>query len=89
MAPSKRIMVSLPNTLLQEVDGIAALEKKNRSQCIREAMRLYLEEKRRHDLRERLRRGYAEMASFNLLLAEQDIHLDPDSGGPWDQENRT
>lgn len=86
MVPSKRIMISLPNTLLQEVDGIAALEKKNRSECIREAMGLYLEEKRRHDLRERLRRGYVEMASLNLLLAEQDIHLDPEPRGAVNQE---
>lgn len=80
MGSSRRIVISLPNALLQEMDYIAAHEKKNRSQCILEAMSLYLEEKRRLDLRERLRRGYLEMASFNLSMAEEDIHLE---AGPW------
>ncbi|HCX78987.1 MAG TPA: CopG family transcriptional regulator, partial [Firmicutes bacterium] len=31
MAQTKRIMISLPNTLLQEVDGIVSKEKVNRS----------------------------------------------------------
>ena len=44
MAQTKRIMISLPNTLLQEVDGIANQENINRSQLIREAMRFYINE---------------------------------------------
>ena len=35
MADLKRIMISLPEYLLEEVDDIVALEKKNRSEFIR------------------------------------------------------
>ena len=76
---SRKIMISLPSALLQEVDGIVALEKKNRSEFIREAMRLYLEERKKRDIRERLKRGYQEMAKINLALAEEGLALDRES----------
>lgn len=79
MASSKRIMISLPSSLLQEVDGLVAVEKINRSQLIREAMRLYLEERKKRDLRERMKRGYQEMARINLALAEEALFLDRES----------
>jgi len=66
-------MISLPDYLLEEVDGIVALEKKNRSEFIREAMKLYIEEKKRKSLREQMRRGYQEMASINLSLAQEGL----------------
>ena len=71
VADSKRIMVSLPTSLLEEVDGLINLEKKNRSELIREAMRFYLEEKRKSHMREQMRVGYLEMAQINLTLAEE------------------
>lgn len=65
----KRVMVSVPEHLLEELDGLASLERCNRSQIIREAMQLYLAEKRRWTLREQMRKGYQEMAEINLTLA--------------------
>lgn len=73
MADLKRIMISLPNTLLEEVDGMVALENKNRSELIREAMRLYIGDKKRRYLREQMRKGYQEMASINLSLAQEGL----------------
>ncbi|KJS20891.1 MAG: hypothetical protein JM58_19485 [Peptococcaceae bacterium BICA1-8] len=70
----KRIMISLPDNLLEEVDGIVALEKKNRSEFIREAMKLYIEERKRRYLREQMRIGYLEMASINLALAYEGLN---------------
>jgi len=46
-------------------------ENKNRSELIREAMRFYLEEKKKSRLREQMRRGYLEMAQINLALAQE------------------
>lgn len=71
MTDSKRIMVSLPASLLEEVDGLTNMEKKNRSELIKEAMRFYLEEKRKTRLREQMRAGYLEMARINLALAAE------------------
>ncbi|QEK11441.1 ribbon-helix-helix protein, CopG family [Crassaminicella thermophila] len=76
MAESKRIMISLPNTLLQEVDNIVAMEKGNRSQFIREAMRLYIRERRKIQIRENMKKGYREMGAMNLALSEVGLDLD-------------
>lgn len=73
---SKRIMISLPNSLLKEVDEIVSLEKKNRSECIREAMKLYIHEKKKIEIRESLKRGYTEMANINLAIAESAMSAD-------------
>lgn len=71
MADSKRITVSLPVSLLEEVDSWTNLENKGRSELIREAMRFYLEEKKKSYLREEMRQGYQEMACLNLALVEE------------------
>ena len=47
MGETKRIMISLPQKLLMEVDGIVALENRTRSEFIREAMKLYLQERKK------------------------------------------
>lgn len=69
-------MISIPNSLLQEVDGIIAMEKLSRSQFVREAMRLYIEERKRKAVRDLMRKGYQEMAVINLTLAEEGLSAD-------------
>lgn len=76
MAELKRIMISIPNSLLQEVDGIVAMDKLSRSQFIRDAMRLYIEDRKRKAVREKMKRGYQEMAVINLSLAEEGAVAD-------------
>lgn len=76
MAESKRIIISLPITLLEEVNDIINIENKNRSEVIREAMRFYLSEKRKGRLREEMRKGYLEMSTLNLLLCEESFECE-------------
>ncbi|SHJ47490.1 CopG family ribbon-helix-helix protein [Desulfofundulus thermosubterraneus] len=71
MAQVKRIMISLPDNLLAEVDGIVAAERLNRSELIREAMRFYIAERKRQQLREQMKKGYQEMAKINRELAAE------------------
>jgi CopG family transcriptional regulator / antitoxin EndoAI len=78
LAELKRIMISIPNNLLQEVDGIIAMDKLSRSQFVREAMRLYIEERRRKAVRDMMKKGYQEMAIINLALAEEGLFADAD-----------
>ncbi|QXM05313.1 CopG family ribbon-helix-helix protein [Crassaminicella indica] len=78
MAESKRIMISLPNTLLEEVDNIVAIEKRNRSEFIREAMKLYIRERRKIQIRESMKKGYREMGAMNLTLSEVGLDIDMD-----------
>lgn len=71
LSESKRIMVSIPNHLLQEVDGIVEKENSNRSEFIRQAMRLYLTERKKRFIRETMQKGYLEMAKINLNIASE------------------
>ncbi len=72
----KRVMISLPHTLLQEVDGFVQKSSGNRSEFIREAMKLYLQEKKKQEIRESLRNGYIEMSEINRELADEGISFD-------------
>lgn len=76
MAETKRIMISLPDSLLEEIDGIVSIERKNRSEFIREAMKLYIRERHKIQIREKMKCGYKEMAQINLTLSEIGIEED-------------
>ena len=47
MAELRKILISLPDNLLREIDNIVSVEKTNRSEFVREAMKLYIREKRK------------------------------------------
>ena len=80
MAETKRIMISLPNNLLKEVDGVVAVENRTRSEFIREAMKLYLHERKKRQIRERMQRGYLEMAKLNLTLSHEALYAENEAG---------
>jgi CopG family transcriptional regulator / antitoxin EndoAI len=82
---TKRIMISLPDQLLQEVDGIVEQENSNRSELIRQAMKLYLMERKKRQLRESMQRGYMEMAKINLHIASEAFHAEEDAGTTLDR----
>jgi len=71
VSATRRIMICIPESLLEELDDMTGRENKNRSELMREAMRFYLAEKRKSRLREQMRRGYLEMAQINLALAQE------------------
>lgn len=87
MAESKRIMISLPESLLAEVDGIVTLEKRNRSEFIREAINSILHERRRKGIREQMRKGYQEMAQLNLAMAKELFSTEQEVIQYFDEEN--
>lgn len=68
---TKRIMISIPQHLLQEVDGVAQKENSNRSELIRQAMKMYLTERKKRHIREIMKKGYMEMANINLNMASE------------------
>ncbi len=76
MAELRKILISLPDNLLKEVDSIVSLEKINRSELVREAMRLYLRERRKLEMRDKMKKGYKEMSEINILLAEMFFEAD-------------
>ena len=82
----KRIMISIPESLLEEVDGLASVEKRNRSEFIREAMKLYISERKRKTLREQMRVGYQEMAEINLSLAMENYEIESEVQNFYDNK---
>jgi CopG family transcriptional regulator/antitoxin EndoAI len=78
LAQLKKILISLPDNLLKEVDTIVAMENINRSEFVREAMKLYIREKRRIEMRDRMKKGYKQMAEINATLAEICFEADND-----------
>ncbi len=70
MAAAKKVELILPENLLETVDSIAKKENMTRSECIENAMRFYIEEREKRELREQLIRGYQEMAEINIKISE-------------------
>ncbi len=80
-AQIKRIMISITDSLLAEVDNIVEEKRVNRSEFIREAMKLYIAEHKRRILREQMKKGYLEMAKLNLALAIEYQYIETFSLG--------
>ncbi len=76
MSHHKKILISLPDTLLSEVDNLATSQKINRSEFIREAMKRYVAEQRRASLAASLKKGYEEMSDINIEIAELCVEAD-------------
>lgn len=70
MSQDKKILISIPDSLLQEVDAMVSHEKSSRSRLVSNALTLYIKEKKKTLLRRQMRKGYREMAEINLNLAE-------------------
>lgn len=85
MHNTKRIMISLPEYLLQEVDGIVQKDNSNRSEFIRQAMKLYLLERKKRYLRETMQRGYMEMAKINLNMASEAFQAEEEADHTLDR----
>lgn len=69
MSRQRKILISVPDSLLTEVDDFANSQNINRSEFIREAMRLYIKERKKAQLRDMMKKGYEEMAEINLEIA--------------------
>lgn len=78
MAESRKILISLPESLLKEVDSIVNIEKTNRSEFVRKTIQLYIRERRKIEVRDKLKKGYQEMAEINIKLSEIWFNVDND-----------
>ena len=76
----KRIMVSVPEQMLADIDRFAASGRQSRSEFVREAMDAYLSGRRHQALLESMKRGYEEMAAINLSLAEDGLCMEGPTG---------
>ncbi|HEX7065928.1 MAG TPA: antitoxin [Bacillales bacterium] len=81
----KEIVVSLPQQLLNEVDGVMRHENVDRNELIHKATRLYLRERKSRHIRESMRQGYMEMAKINLNIASEAFLAEEEADGTLDR----
>ncbi|MDP4093050.1 MAG: ribbon-helix-helix protein, CopG family [Bacillota bacterium] len=85
MGQLKKILISLPDNLLKEVDTIVSMENTNRSEFVREAMKLYIRQKKRIEVSDRMKKGYQEMAEINAKLAEMFFEADEEQQRKYEE----
>lgn len=76
MADTKKIIINLPNSLLEEVDNLVSIDENNRNEFIKQAMQLYIREQRRTKIKENMKQGYLEMSQININLSEMGLAED-------------
>ena len=76
MSNSKKIILSLPQELLEEMDACIKNENKNRSEWIREAISSQLLAEKKARIRAQMEQGYREMGMLNLSLSEEGLSAD-------------
>lgn len=79
MTEKKKVLICLPTELLAQADAMANEEQKSRSEFIRCAMKLYIRQKHKMEIREKLRRGYEQMAHINTEWAELGLSADEEA----------
>lgn len=70
MAHHKKILISVSDSLLEEVDLLAQRQNVNRSEFIREAMRLYIKDRKKQQRAEMMKKGYEDMAKNQLGICK-------------------
>ena len=87
MAEIKKVLITLPESLLSEVDYLASLDNKDRSQFIGEAMQHYLQERKRTEFNTRMIQGYSEMAEINQKISEEWLEAENEAMNLWKSED--
>ncbi|UTR17019.1 antitoxin [Salipaludibacillus sp. LMS25] len=73
MENTKKIMVNLPQHLVNELDALTEGEGINRCDVIQRATRIYVQEQKKLQIRETMEQGYMEMAKINLNIATESF----------------
>ena len=76
MSTSKKLVVNLSETLYHEFNKALQKDSKKRSEFFREAIILYIEEKKRLSYIDEMKQGYLEMAELNLEIADMGFEID-------------
>ncbi|MDR3051557.1 MAG: CopG family transcriptional regulator [Oscillospiraceae bacterium] len=72
----RKILISVPETLLGRADSAASADGLSRSALVCQALCQYLEKRHMLESRERMRRGYEEMAGINRAWAQAGVRAD-------------
>ncbi|UOR10320.1 CopG family ribbon-helix-helix protein [Halobacillus amylolyticus] len=81
----QEIVIRIPDSLLNEVDGHVQLENSDRSDFMCKATKMYLREEKQRYIRESMRRGYMEMAKINLTIASEAFQAEEEADHTLEQ----
>ena len=76
VAEQKKVLISVPSALLNQLDDIAKKNGSSRNETVRNAIRDYVAAGRKKEIAKRLTEGYKEMAEINSQLAEFCLESD-------------
>lgn len=76
MSKNKKILLSLSEELLRDLDLLTAQAGASRTDLIRHAVSAYVKEAKQAQLRGQLAQGYRQMGAINLSLAEMCFEAD-------------
>lgn len=71
MSVCRRIVVDLPNDLAGELENLAQTEQASHEELLCRAVQLYIEGCKHKHIIEQMRKGYEEMGSINITIAEE------------------
>ena len=86
MSSSKKLVVDLSETLINEFDSTLKEDNKKKSQFIKDAIILYIEERKKIKCIEDMKKGYLEMAEINSKLAEICLDADAEQQGKYEDK---
>ena len=72
----RKIIVTMPDSLLDDLDSFAQCDGISRNEMIGKAMNEYISGRKRKKLREQLKKGYEEMAAINIEWAKNCLEAD-------------
>ena len=76
MAEQKKVLISVPSALLQELDDVAKKSGSSRNETVRNAIKDYVASKRKKEIAKRLEEGYVKMADINSEWTEFCLEAD-------------
>lgn len=76
MVGKKKVVINLPGELYEEFNEILEKDCKKRSEFFREAIILYIKERKNQIKLDEMKKGYEEMANINREYAEQGFEQD-------------
>lgn len=82
----KKVLITVPDSLLEQVDLMAKSEKTNRSEFVREAMKLYLKSKKHAEYEEQMKKGYREMGDINLSISEMYFDVENEQFSEYEEK---
>lgn len=85
MSEMRKVMITLPENLLQEVDAVVQAEKKNRSEFIRDILMGYLQKRKRKETEELLKQGYLQLAQIHREIAEVAVAVENEALETYEQ----